>query len=718
MAEGDDLAIYNANKSIIQSLLEHSGIPESDHKLWIGIYRIGTKKDQARPAIVVSCLDPKVRKQAKGSIKNCSLFRQGGAFAHFTVLGKATPPELPCEPQLSMASNAQEHGLGFTVSSLPHQTKEHTSQGLEGDIQETAEGQIVLQLFGSHTGDNYLCRPIQARRGLQRQSATAGPLLLVDGTIYQLTVEHVVNFGRHKSEPTWEHTNDDWDDDDDDNSDEDEDDGGYDAWGFEGMASSDFATIRTLSEGSLSSENAEIDSSGSSSSSSGQELEGNTSWSPVEPASTSRPRSSSEPRTVGHIAVKDCSSSPQIELISTPTRCHIGKRLDYLLFPIHVSPDPELCTTGGAEMVRPSDAFDVHGQTMARPVIIATASLGYVRGIVFPASTLLQKPGSRCFQTLFCIELASPMPKGTSGSAVFDAQTGLLAGYLVLGCPGKCTCYMVPMCDVLAELNMLSSSIVRCQVQLNVSAIVEAQPEKSAMSPMTMFNFHVGGLYRSAPLSSMAPREEAIRENNRPVLDHPLGHVPGVSPNPTDRVDENLKTRKSPRKPQKSRPPRGYVTRITRTTLEWASEPADEWEEPFGRTIKLSGLIENKPFVDILRESMVDISEVGAFCYPSMSTARSDRAASHVEQFCEGASFALDVFVPGNVTLEGIQEPRAWVSDRNQHFEYPQPNYPRELDSNQVHVPSAFQTVPLTTRLAIVDASTSRTPTDQVFWPL
>ncbi|KAI8692021.1 hypothetical protein NCS56_00196600 [Fusarium sp. Ph1] len=227
--------------------------------------------------------------------------------------------------------------------------------------------------------------------------------------------------------------------------------------------------------------------------------------------------------------------------------------MDYLLFPIHVSPDPEVYTTRGAEMVQLSEVFDINGQTKARPVIITTASLGYVQGIIFPASTLLQKPGSRNFQTLFCIESAFPMPKGTSGSAVFDSQTGLLAGYLVLGCPGKHTCYMVP---VLAELNMLASGIVRCQVQLNVSAIAKVDPEKSAM---TRFSFHAGGLNRSVPLSSMTPQEEVIRRNNRPVLPL-LRQVLSIFSKTTDRVEENLKAEKSPRNPHKVRTLRGLPT--------------------------------------------------------------------------------------------------------------------------------------------------------------
>ncbi|RSL44117.1 hypothetical protein CEP54_014822 [Fusarium duplospermum] len=549
-----------------------------------------------------------------------------------------------------MAGDAQENKHGACLPSIPC-----IDQDPYAEDQGNAQSQVVLHLFGSHTGDNYLCRPIQARRGLQRQSATAGPLLLLDGTTYQLTVEHVVDFDRHKSGPTWEHTNDDWDDDDDD-----------DTRGFghvEDMVPSDFGTVRTMSEGSLSSQDSEIDTSSSSSSSSVRELEGNTSWSPVEPASTSRPQSFLEPRTVGHIAVKDFSSSSQIELSSSPTRCHISKKLDYLLFPIHVSPDPELCTTRGAEMVQPSDVFDVYGQAKVRPAIITTASLGYVRGIISPASTLLQKPGSRSFQTLFCIESAFPMPKGTSGSAVFDAQTGLLAGYLVLGCPGKCTCYMVPMCDVLAELNTLSSSAFQCQVRLDVSAIVEVYPERSTIA---RFSFHAGGHSRSVPLPSIALREEAIKHNNQPVLGDPPAYLPGVFPNPTDHDEKHVKRKKSPRNPRKFKPNNRYAIRVTSATLEWVREPADEWKERFGRTTKLWCSSENRPFIHNVWETMPEPSElIQTFCYPSIITARSERVVSRIERFCEGASSALDRFIP-DPTFGGAQEPRAWVSDRNQ----------------------------------------------------
>ncbi|KAJ3471908.1 hypothetical protein MRS44_002007 [Fusarium solani] len=394
---------------------------------------------------------------------------------------------------------------------------------------------------------------------------------------------------RHSRPITIEHTNDDWDDDDDDDGDDGDDDaGGYQH--VEGIASPD--SIRPISEGSLSSEDAEIDFSDSSSM----------------PMSTTLPQSPLEPGRVFHIAVRDTSSSPQMGHANPPSRCCISADLDYLLFPVHVSSVPELYTSGSVEMVQLSDVFDVHKQTKARPVVIATASLGYVRGIIFPASTLLKKSGSHSFQTLFYIETDSPMPKGTSGSAMFDAETGLLAGHLVLGCPGKHTFYMASILDVLDELSILFGSIARCHVQLNVSAIVEMPPGNSALANPT---FPVGGLHRS-------------------ILHQPLESVTAV-------------------------------------TIQAVHHQPDDWTKRFGHKAKLLGPGEDRAILDTLREHMPGFSEVRIFMSTDPKSPDWEHTVSRVERFCEGASFALDRSVPDdaeNSRFKDIQEPRAWVSDQ------------------------------------------------------
>lgn len=151
--------------------------------------------------------------------------------------------------------------------------------------------------------------------------------------------------------------------------------------------------------------------------------------------------------------VQDCSLS-QSSGQSLVTHCQISPEMDYLLIPTNVDLQMRAATSKSAELVQISEVFDLQEQNEPRPIIIATSSLGYIEGVVFPASSLLRSPGSKDFQTLFCIESNNSIPIGTSGSAVFDKQTGLLAGYIVLGCPEKKIWYMVPIFDVLNDLEV------------------------------------------------------------------------------------------------------------------------------------------------------------------------------------------------------------------------------------------------------------------------
>ncbi|KAF9774644.1 hypothetical protein IL306_007329 [Fusarium sp. DS 682] len=218
MAQGDDLATFNQHRSNIQSLLRHSSIPESTHRLWIGLYRIGTTKAEAKTFVVVSCSDKRIRKLTKDLLSICPIFQPGGALAQFKVISKATPPETSCEPQLTMRSDSEtektEGSLKDKSESLEEQTK-YTA------IIET--DQIALHMHPSNTGDNFLCRRVQARQlsngGITRsQSATAGPLICFDSCTYQLTVAHVIDFEEKEIDDAPENTTanyDDWDDDSD-----------------------------------------------------------------------------------------------------------------------------------------------------------------------------------------------------------------------------------------------------------------------------------------------------------------------------------------------------------------------------------------------------------------------------------------------------------------------------------------------------------------------
>ncbi|KAM0426829.1 hypothetical protein ACHAQK_012294, partial [Fusarium lateritium] len=434
MARGGDVALFNSHRSNIQNYLKHSDIPESTQSPWIGLYRIGKSPDEASTVLVVSCSDRRIRRLTRNVLRNCPLFQQGGALAHFKIISKATPPETSSEPELTMQ-------LGCEVIVEPSKVliSEGTPrQSVDEHVQGHTQSHISLRLEKSQTGDRYLCRRVQALQWsqegvLQSQTATLGPLLCVGGDNYQLTVEHVINFGSRGSDATLKSTEDDWDSDDDDYDDDDEEEDG--------------STICPLDE-----EIAPWDESkggigsGTNSSTEGNLSDSASSYSlselvtpPSKPDTSSgfrmdHPRPPTLVNTtptgsegIYNLIVHDSSSPSNPNTRKPPTQCRASSEIDYLLIPMPTRSEQEPFINSNTEMIEPSDAFRVHEQTEPRSVIIATGILGYVKGVIFPASTLLRKPRSQSFHTLFCITSHESMPKGVSGSAVFDTQTGLLA---------------------------------------------------------------------------------------------------------------------------------------------------------------------------------------------------------------------------------------------------------------------------------------------------
>ncbi|KAF5574378.1 hypothetical protein FPANT_11800 [Fusarium pseudoanthophilum] len=177
-------------------------------------------------------------------------------------------------------------------------------------------------------------------------------------------------------------------------------------------------------------------------------------------------------------------ASPYSGFAHGSENCQVSTEMDYLLIPTNTALQTEACTSKSAELIQISEAFDLQDKTEPQPVIIATALLGYVEGVVFPASSLLRPPGSKTFQTLYCIESDSAMPKGTSGSPVFDRQTGLLVGYIVLGCPEKNIWYMVPILDVLNDLKVRFRQKGKCQTRLDVDATIRLSDQRGFLNEM------------------------------------------------------------------------------------------------------------------------------------------------------------------------------------------------------------------------------------------
>ncbi|KAG9500741.1 hypothetical protein J7337_006421 [Fusarium musae] len=452
MARGEDLALFNTHRPNIQNLLRHSCIPESSHNLWIGLYRVGATEDEAKTFVVVSCTDRRIRKLTRDFLSSCPIFQPGQALDRFKVVNKATLPETACEPRQTMQDE---------------QDSENEPGLWNGDKgKNIARGEYkTIRISPPITGDSYLCRQVQARHVSGKgevgyQTATAGPLINVHCRTYQLTVAHVVNFETKDIHDTNESAicsvNKDiasWDISASRNSTSDASDNGIPS----SLSSDSAFKVATQREGSGAAitkatfiDEEPIDES-------------------VHPPSSTHPHHSELP-VLEEFLIDH--ASPYLRFAPEPENCQISTEMDYLLIPASTDLRPVSSTSKGAELVQISDAFDLQYETEARSIIIATASLGYVEGVVFPASSLLRPLGSKNFQTLYCIESHNSMPKGTSGSAVFDRETGLLAGYIVLGCPEQNIWYMIPILSVLHDLEVRFGQIGNCQIQINVAAAV------------------------------------------------------------------------------------------------------------------------------------------------------------------------------------------------------------------------------------------------------
>ncbi|KAF5558645.1 arginyl-tRNA synthetase [Fusarium mexicanum] len=133
-----------------------------------------------------------------------------------------------------------------------------------------------------------------------------------------------------------------------------------------------------------------------------------------------------------------------------------------------------------------------------------------------------------------------------------------------------------------------------------------------------------------------------------------------------------------------------YLGRFTSATYELvvtaASDWADkyEWGKRFGHRVRIRVSEENRPFIDVFRETFEDdedeeTNEVVAFMLPYPSSPRWEDRLTQVSEFCEGADFIIVNFIPddpNNPRLKNAQEPRAWIFDCHLNPQIPVPSNP------------------------------------------
>jgi hypothetical protein len=337
-----------------------------------------------------------------------------------------------------------------------------------------------------------------------------------------------------------------------------------------------------------------------------------------------------------HLLIHDSSSAYQLDQDTSLTPCPASSKLDYLLMPIPITSEKTPCVAESAEIVQLSEAFNVYEQREARPVIMATSSLGYVQGIMFPAPMLSRSPGSRDFQSFFSVKSNIAMTEGSSGSAVFDTQTGLLAGHIVLGCPEKNIWYMAPLSDTLNDLEIRLSYAAKCHIRLDVATAV--------------------GLGNPSDISSVTEAVDHL-DTHRPTKQRLVCSF--------DRLDAaSLEMSKAEvnSKPMKSI--LDLFLKKSTPAIRGRSESSlryDAWRTQFGSQAKLPE--NDEPLLGMLKRMNSEVLEVAFFmlCHPE--TARMDRIW-YIQGFCDGAfqtsetSQAVEVEKP---RVKDALQPMAWV---------------------------------------------------------
>ncbi|KAF4467794.1 hypothetical protein FALBO_5329 [Fusarium albosuccineum] len=138
---------------------------------------------------------------------------------------------------------------------------------------------------------------------------------------------------------------------------------------------------------------------------------------------------------------------------------------------------------------------------------------------------------------------------------------------------------------------------------------------------------------------------------------------------------------------------------MTATTLEWTRRPQlDEWNQRFVKNARIVLSAEDKSYIDTLRDNLeADVDEIEVFIriYPLYPNSRRlERQLLYIKDFCASGQWILErsIPIPGNPQrcrlLTGVQEPVAWVSDRNwfpKSLVSPTKRYDRVLNVIELH---------------------------------
>jgi hypothetical protein len=394
--------------------------------LRLEIYMIGRTEDTAAPKILICSQNPVARKGARKAIKG------SGILDNHPGIGLGDSPRPPGENSLGRLAQEDLESSFLQVSYLTGET-------------------VVL----SNPSDNAFGRRLLILKpnGGQRL-ATAGPILHINGKVYQLTVGHAFSDNGDLFEATSSSLD---ECDFDGQTDSEEDDPVTNPEMADKDKSGDLLPRNqhnvynfTCNETGAESLGSTFPVSASSSSAATDHtlfLSNTDVSAPSMPTSNNiaekkKPKGPRRPERIGKPAIvsgKGPQQALDYELVELEGKYCNGRN------EVPCSPNST------QRWLRVINAAKI-GSADVVNVITMTASSGFLKGRLYATASYIRLPNQRILQEVYTVRLDGKLADGDCGSGVIDQANGHLYGHIVAGCVGTGLAYIVPAMQVFEDI--------------------------------------------------------------------------------------------------------------------------------------------------------------------------------------------------------------------------------------------------------------------------
>ncbi|KAI1635734.1 hypothetical protein F4809DRAFT_612740 [Biscogniauxia mediterranea] len=453
-------------------------IDTGNAEVFIRLYMIGRKPEEANPIIMICCRDSTARKMAEDSVRSSNLLSR---YPGFGLGGASLPLENPRAAR-RLAGSVHRDESGSTICDIEKPLQPIIVDSL---MRTLCDAEPVSSLIFSTSRQPVIGRRLFAASpngdGVLH-TATGGIILDIGGKHYQMTVGHLC-------EPKIEMASMDMSAND------------LDECHFDGQSDDDQLLpedyeTNTLSHGSATP--AESRSRAQSSE-------------PMDENHTSPSGGSTDEMDVSYSQANAPSPQPlttlfdpTAELIGFATQSfqsHFQHPLDYAL--IYVSSDDitgmgqfQLNSTiagdpsKGSSILNPLRVDKIgHIGTEERRALVVTASSGSIQGVVSPGAISYRQPKSIAFQKLHLVQLETAVVEGDCGSPVVDAKTGDLYGHLVLGVENTCTAYLLEANQIILDItNRMDVSVSVAKSQPLFPTYIPSYSDLNSFGGSTAYN--------------------------------------------------------------------------------------------------------------------------------------------------------------------------------------------------------------------------------------